>query len=52
MDGQMGSIEIASLVPSYMILGVTSTFKFLASLDIFSKLGFEAKAEVILFKLA
>ena len=44
--------EIASLVPSYMISGVTSTPKFLASSDIFSKLGFEAKAEVILFKLA
>lgn len=44
--------EIASLVPTYMILGVTSTPKFLASSDIFLKLGFEANAEVILFKLA
>ena len=44
--------EIASFVPSYIISGVTSTPKFLASSDIFSKFGLEANAEVILFKLA
>lgn len=44
--------EMASLVPSYIISGVTSTPKFLANSDIFSKLGFDANAEVILFKLA
>ena len=44
--------EIASLVPSCMISGVTSTPKFFANSDIFSKFGLEANAEVILFKLA
>ena len=45
------AFEIASLDPNYIISWVTSTPKLLASSLILSKLGLDANADVILFKL-
>ena len=45
------AFEIASLVPSYIISGVTSTPRLLAKSFILSKFGFDANAEVILLRL-
>jgi len=45
------AFEIASFEPSYIMSWVTSTPKLFARSLILSKFGFDANAEVILFKL-